>query len=160
MEYRLQGGAGGEWLEKAESRYNKLMSGLFYAANALDPEYTGSRLTTSEWKLPGEFINQEFPETYGEFLNYVGGGKQQVAENFKNARNCKKKNFLRSQQVLGLLVEQLTDIATRLLSLVPSSASIERGFSTMGYTHSELRNRLSHTRVQKLSFCRRMLKKN
>ena len=64
--------------------------------------------------------------------------------------------FVKSEATLGNMNEDLLDGALTLLALCPS---FERGFSTMGYTQSELRSKLSHEKVQKLSFCQRMLKK-
>mmetsp|Transcript_18749 Transcript_18749/g.18853 ORF Transcript_18749/g.18853 Transcript_18749/m.18853 type:complete len:87 (+) Transcript_18749:543-803(+) len=40
----------------------------------------------------------------------------------------------------------------KLFSLVTSSASSERNFSTMGYIHNKLRNSLSASTVQKLVY--------
>ena len=91
-------------------------------------------------------------------IDYVGGLKDEIMKSYNE--NCRKKSFMRSQVVLGKLSKELMEVSVTLLSLVPNSASIERGFSTMGYTHSELRNRLSHVKVHKISFCQRMLKKN
>ena len=40
---------------------------------------------------------------------------------------------MKSEHLLGKFDEKLTDVATKLLSLVSSSASMERGSSTMGF---------------------------
>ncbi len=39
---------------------------------------------------------------------------------------------MKSQPLLGIIDEKLTDVSMELLSLVSISASMERGFSTMG----------------------------
>ena len=44
--------------------------------------------------------------------------------------------------------------ATRIFGLLTSSAASERNFSTMGFLHTKLRNRLSQTVVNKLVFVR------
>ena len=47
---------------------------------------------------------------------------------------------------------QLVDIATDLVGACASSASLERHFSTLGYTYGSLRNRLGVERAGKLTF--------
>ena len=44
--------------------------------------------------------------------------------------------------------------------MAPSSAGLERLFSSMGYVHSDIRNRLDPERVRKLAFCMRLLNKS
>ena len=46
----------------------------------------------------------------------------------------------------------------QLSSLPASSASVERVFSTFGYVHTKLRNRLGNEKTEKLVRCNRMLK--
>jgi hypothetical protein len=46
----------------------------------------------------------------------------------------------------------LMPIIIRLLSLIATSASAERNFSTMAFVHSKLRNRLSQDTVGKLTY--------
>ena len=70
-----------------------------------------------------------------------------------------KKNFRKSQHLLGKIYEKLTDVAMKLLSLVSSSPSMDK-YSTMDLTHTELRSRLGLEKLQKLSFCQRFLKDN
>lgn len=45
-------------------------------------------------------------------------------------------------------------LAKRVFSLLTSSAASERNFSTMGFVHSKLRNKLSHSTVNKLVYVR------
>ena len=44
------------------------------------------------------------------------------------------------------------------LNLVHSPAGLERVFSTMGFVHADIRNRLGSEKVTKLEFCLRALK--
>ena len=43
------------------------------------------------------------------------------------------------------------------MAMVPSSAGLERIVSSMGYIHSEIRNRLDPEEVRTLAFCMRLL---
>ena len=52
---------------------------------------------------------------------------------------------------------ELSELAQTLLNVVPSSAGLERIFSSMGFVHSDLRNRLAPEKVGKLAFCLRVL---
>ena len=66
--------------------------------------------------------------------------------------------FLRAQLICGNLEKDLYDVVSTLLTLCPSSAGIERVFSTMGYIHDEKRCNMKHQKVQKLPFINRLLK--
>ena len=53
---------------------------------------------------------------------------------------------------------QFCSFMEQLSSLPASSASVERVFSTFGYVHTKLRNRLGNDKTEKLVRCNRMLK--
>ena len=55
--------------------------------------------------------------------------------------------------------EKLADIAECLVSASPSSASLERHLSTLGFTYGSLRSRLGVDKTRKLSFLYRQLNK-
>ena len=54
--------------------------------------------------------------------------------------------------------EQFGLLAIRILSLPPSSAGLERVFSSLGFVHSDVRNRLGHEKATKLAFVMRALR--
>ena len=54
---------------------------------------------------------------------------------------------------------ELVDLAAGLVGASCSSASLERYFSTMGFTYGELRNRLAVHKAQKLTFLYRVFRK-
>ena len=56
------------------------------------------------------------------------------------------------------LPDALADLCLKMLKLVPTTAGFERALSTMGFFHSDLRNRLESEKVGKLAFCLRVLK--
>ena len=57
----------------------------------------------------------------------------------------------------GTLGKDVTQVAQKLLTAIASSAGIERIFSTFGYIHSKIRNRLGIEKAAKLVFVYRML---
>ena len=78
-------------------------------------------------------------------------------DDFKKIGDVKITNFVKAQVLLGNLSEKLGNISEQLMAMVPSSAGLERIFSSMGYIHSEIRNRLDPEKVRKLAFCMRLL---
>ena len=46
----------------------------------------------------------------------------------------------------------LSDVAIRILLIPPTSAASERNWSTFGFIHSKLRNRLCEERVEKIVY--------
>ena len=64
-----------------------------------------------------EWLENEYPDAYPEVINYVGSDRDIIQEYWKKA--CLH------------------------YVLVPSSAGMERIFSTMGLVHTNLRNKLS-----------------
>ena len=62
----------------------------------------------------------------------------------------RKKSPLASRPAAFFFGSPLCETATRLLSVVPHSAGVERANSRMGYLHSRTRNRLKLEKVAKL----------
>ena len=61
--------------------------------------------------------------------------------------------FLKSQVILGNLAEDIRKIVDAFLALIPSSASLDRIFSTLGFVHDETLNRLPIEKANNLAFC-------
>ena len=64
----------------------------------------------------------------------------------------------RAEKIPGMASPQFCSFMEQLSSLPASSASVERVFSTFGYVHTKLRNRLGNDKTEKLVRCNRMLK--
>ena len=64
---------------------------------------------------------------------------------------------MKVQATLVNVGKEICEIACLHYVLVPSSAGMERIFSTMRLVHTNLRNKLSIEKVQKLTFCSRLL---
>ena len=95
-DFRDQGIESREWLEEAEKRYNAHLSGVRFAANALDPKYAGHRLTKSEWKANNGFITEVCVMRWETFHNYIGGNKDEIRASFQQSGSCKRKNFVKT----------------------------------------------------------------
>ena len=94
---------------------------------------------------------------FSNFTDYLGGDKDILKAAFMKMPSCKLPNFFRAQKTIGVLKDDLAELALRLIGLVPSSAGVERVFSSMGFVHSDMRNRLGHDKVAKLAFFMRVL---
>jgi len=143
--------------EKVNNRYTQAVSPVWFVANILHPEYLGHKLSMAERKEAMEWVQNNDPGTYGNFVNFVGGDKDKFCTAYRKASGTKLKNFIECQRMIGELPDDLAKLLLKCLALRPSSAGIERIFSTMGFVHSDLRNRLSHEKVGKLAFCLRVL---
>ena len=148
-----------EWLQYAEKRYNNSVPASWFAAHVLHPRYTGEDLTASEMKKALEWIDAEYPTVKGDYLTFLGDSRATLRDEFAKTPNCKAKSFIRAQTALGVISDELSRLSLKLMSLAPSSAGIERAFSTMGYVEGDLRNSLSSEKTEKLAFCMRCLKK-
>ena len=154
--FRDLGAEGREWLEKAKTRYNCSVPAVWFVASILHPKYRGANLTPMEWRTARKWIADEAPEHLAGFTDYVGGeSKDAVKAAYESAPGCKLHNFIRAQKQFGAYPDNLADLCEIAAALVPSSAGIERVFSSMGFVHSDLRNRLFSEKVAKLAFCLR-----
>ena len=142
---------GRDWLIKAETRHSKSVPASWFAANLMHPEYVGLTLFPSELKLAMEWLESEYPDAYPEVINYVGSDRDIIQENWKKAKRAKVANFMKVQATLGNVRKEFCEIACLHCVLVPSSAGMEIIFSTMGLVLTNLRNKLSIEKVQKLS---------
>ena len=64
-------------------------------------------------------------------------------------------NYLKYQMTMGKISEELCTLAVTLQKLAPSSASLERIFSTMGFVQNDLRNRLGMEKLKKTHLCKK-----
>ena len=91
------------------------------------------------------------------FVEYTDWVIKATSERTKNDFRYKMlskrtKTSIQYWLVDGLPFPTLREVAINVFSMVTSSAASERGFSTMGFVHSKLRNRLAADKVQKLVF--------
>ena len=58
---------------------------------------------------------------------------------------------------MGKSSKEIGEMALKMEKLSPSSAGLERMFSTMGYIQDDLRKRLDMEKLEKLTFIKRVL---
>ena len=157
---QFRSGAKREWLEKAENRYQKALTGPWFAANLLHPKYMGLNLTPYEIEKALDWVKVKFPLSHGAVFEFIGENRDAIKQKFEGMEGVDPLKFMRSQIALGKLSSKLIDVLMILHVLVPSSAGIERVFSTMGHIHSDKRNRLSAEKTTKLTFINKLLNQN
>lgn len=146
-----------------EKRRDFCIQPIHLAANALDPRYRGESLRPSDIPSTMNYISQA-----AVLLDLP------IDEVMANVANFQTKNgyYGESEAIWApvKLIEPrvwwqtfapnqvIQRIATRILSVPPSSAASERNWSLFNITHSLRRNRLQKQRVEKLIFVRSNLR--
>uniref|UniRef100_U9TXR5 HAT C-terminal dimerisation domain-containing protein n=1 Tax=Rhizophagus irregularis (strain DAOM 181602 / DAOM 197198 / MUCL 43194) TaxID=747089 RepID=U9TXR5_RHIID len=135
---------------------NFLYNPVVIVAYKLDPRYCGSQLNA---RIFDPIIEKEILSLVGEeykdivlteLAEYVGKTGSfahsnlwgDVIQNPVNWWNLMKGRY-----------PILSDIAIQILSIPATSAASERNWSTFGFIHSKLRNKLHEKRVEKLFIC-------
>ena len=92
---------------------------------------------------------KENPLYYSCYMNFIGGRKNNLEQTFRSS-NCEIGNFYRAQVLMVTVPEVFSDMCLKLLALVPTSAGLERIFSTMGTVEDGKRNNLDSAKTAKL----------
>ena len=157
--FREMGSEGREWLEVVERRYENSVPPLWCLANVLHPNFVGKKLTTKEWKSAKDCFVKMYPDDVPEFIHFIVSFKDQYNNEYEQSGCPVVADFIKSQVLTGELSVKLGNVSEKILNLPPSSAGIERVFSSLGYVHSDVRNRLGQEKAAKLAFVLRALKK-
>lgn len=121
-----------------------------FLANLLDPRYTGSKLNQEQLDATMEYVVVYHPNVMPEIIKY-------------RARSPPFKEYLFSEHALvdvipitwGLAQKQcvsaeLMKLVQQLHTAIASSAGIERLFSSFGFVHSKIKNKLGVEKASKL----------
>ena len=144
-------------MRKVDERAAQAITPAHYSANLIDPRYRGRKLTVQETDDAMEYINQHFPEVIGTILQYKAGYDPFRPYMYIEGVVDKVTPACWWESMSGTLGKDVTQVAQKLLTAIASSAGIERIFSTFGYIHSKIRNRLGIEKAAKLVFVYRML---
>ncbi|KAK3918205.1 Zinc finger BED domain-containing protein 4 [Frankliniella fusca] len=135
---------------------------VHFAANLLDPRYKGKKLDNFEIHSAMDYINKQ--------CNLSGLSKGLVLADlaaYRTASGFYEREYLwESAKELkptvwwgGLCASQpLEPLASRILSVPPTSAGCERDWSIQASIHSKNKNRFKNERVEKLKAVRQNLK--
>lgn len=151
-------------VELVRKRFEFMYGDAHGVAYVLDPRYLGDQMSRSLRKEIEDFIFN-FPKVDGSTSKER---KDQLAKEYTlfridalNEREEKTYRFKMigdTQSVLqwwkadGTDWPMLRKLAIRVFSMAASAAASERNFSTFGFVHSKLRNRLAPEKVKKLVY--------
>ena len=144
-------------LTKAQNRATQAITPAHYCANLIDPRYRGNLMSTAEITIAMEHMSDRYPETLGTLVKFRADCEPFKPYMFNNniIENVTPSCWWRSLD--GIVEKYFADVAEKLLTAVASSAGVERIFSTFGYIHSNIRNRLGIEKAAKLVFIYRIL---
>ena len=131
-----------EYQAEVSTREQQSLSGVFFAANLLDPRYKREALCPAEVQAAVAYIQENNEEVGVELTKYLANHPPYLESAFGNVSIS---TSLGSWWKAGIRLgfdSRLADITESLVSASPSSASLERHFSTMGMTYGTLRSRL------------------
>ena len=148
-----------------EKRWNKLNTSLHMAIYALNPKWYMERpnrvLPIDDEEVKNGFLDainkmytpDEANVLRGQFIDF---GTLSPSSFTQDARRDIKiyaqKNPIGWWRMYGGDVQELRQLASRLLSQVSSSSAAERNWSTYSFIHSVKRNRLTSKRAEKLVY--------
>lgn len=140
----------GEFKKKLDARMKSALTGAHYFANLTDPRYLGTSLKQAQVEEAMEYADKNFPTFLPCLLNLRGKSTPFKEYYFTPVvlKNLSASAWWKSFQ--GLIADEDIDAALQLHTAVASSAGVERIFSTYGFVHSKVRNRLGNEKAAKL----------
>ena len=149
----------------ANQRFEFMYSDAHGLAYLLDPRYLGegishqhrSNLEDILINLPLDSVpvtDEKKSDVYMQYTEFVIAAQNEKANSTFRYKMLtgRRKTPLQYWQADGCVWKDLQKIGVRIFSMVTSSASSERNFSTFGFVHSKLRNSLGPAKVDKLVF--------
>ncbi|XP_077264021.1 uncharacterized protein LOC143898425 [Temnothorax americanus] len=134
-----------------QDRLEKALRPAILTANYLHPVYKGKRFMHLEkyrrqvYDFLGKELNIENPPDHPDVQAFINGTGIFKSLNNKNIKSPQTYWF-----IVGKTYSLLGGLAEKLMKIPASSAQIERVFSNWSFIHSDLRNRLTAERSQKL----------
>jgi hypothetical protein len=151
-------------VELVRKRFNFMYGDAHGVGYLLDPRYLGDGMLRSLRKEIEDFVynfpkkdgttsetrKEQLAQEYTAFRIEALSEKQQGGFLFKMIG--KSKTVLQWWMADGTDWPLLQNVAKRVFSMAASSAASERNFSTFGFIHSKLQNRLGPEKVKKLVY--------
>ena len=135
-----------------EYRLSCALTPAHYLAHLLDHRYHDQKyLTTNEIAMAMDFLTVHKCSAYPVVLQYLA--RSSPFQDFMfNTEALKADPLIWWKSWSGLLDPTITSLVEQLHTARASSAGIERIFSTFGFVHSKIRNRLGTVKAGKLVF--------
>ena len=140
-----------------DSKWRHVNTNLLMLSNTLDPKSKGSQVPPV--CMPGvrAYIASIIPASTDQ-VKLIGDLAQYLTKSGNFAEDIMWQQAESSispitwWKVFGALTPELSDLAIRILSIPCSSAAIERIWSTYGFLHSKVRNRLTDVNASRLLY--------
>lgn len=139
-----------------KTRIQSMINDTILLASLVDPLNHGKTISNDQFIQIRSFIKEklqdesEFKILWSEILQYRA--KTGVFNNIYIWEDATIVDAITWWKCHGNVAQALQKIAIRVLNIPASSAAAERSWSTMGNIHSDLRNRLTDDRVEKLVY--------
>lgn len=146
-------------MKSVKERMQQALTPAHYLAYLIHPIYRGKALTSEQIDFAMEYCSEEYSECMPTVVNFraqTGPFKPyMLSDNI--LQKCTPLAWWHSQS--SAVDSNTLLMCDQLLGAVCSSAGIERIFSTFGFVHSKVRNRLGTEKAAKLVFVYRLLNK-
>lgn len=133
-----------------KKRYEMAMTPCHYLANILDPKYKGQHLNEEEMDQGMNYVLEYHPEIMCEILKFKAQTTPFKDYLFSNNALNNTSSITWWLALRNNISEKMLSLNMQLHSVVASSAGVERVFSTFGFIHSKVRNRLGIQKAGKL----------
>lgn len=121
-----------------------------FIAYILDPRFCGDKLTEKQYDSAMDYLNAHYSNLMPEILLFRAKGGPFKKYSFSADVVQKLKPIMWWKSLNIGISPEMMKFTMQLFSAVASSASLERIFSTYGYVHSKVRNRLGNEKAAKL----------
>lgn len=130
--------------------YTTAMTNAHFLANIMDPRFQGERINEEEYDAAMEYAAVYHPDTMPDFIKLKAKCSPFKAYLFNPETLVNIKPIVWWMALEKSIHPATLSLAQQLHSAVASSAGIERLFSTFGFVHSKVRNRLGTEKSAKL----------
>ena len=143
--------------QKVEKRYNQALTAAHYLANILDPRFMGRNLSVNQIDTALEFCSMDYETCLPTVLNFRAQNGPFKSYMFRDelVKSVSPLTWWESQK--SHLESDVIKLCRQILGAITSTAGIERIFSTFGFVHSKVRNRLGTGKAGKLVFIYKLL---
>ena len=143
--------------QKVEKRSNQALTAAHYLANILDPRFMGRNLSVNQIDTALEFCSMDYETCLPTVLNFRAQNGPLKSYMFRDelVKSVSPLTWWESQK--SHLESDVIKLCRQVLGSITSTAGIERIFSTFGFVHSKVRNRLGTGKAGKLVFIYKLL---
>lgn len=144
-------------MKKLEERRSQALTPAHFLADILDPQSAGKSLSPKEVDAAMDFVASNYPSLLPILVNYQAKAKPFMDYMFTPTLVNSVAPLAWWKSLSERLDDKALSIIYKILGASASSAGIERVFSTFGFIHSKIRNRLGTEKAGKLVFVFKLL---